>query len=148
MKLRRLGTEDIGLAQAQVEMFWDVRPDKAVIRAFLADAANVFLSAEVDGAPAGQAIGYLLPRWDQPAGMAFLYSIDVDEAYQRQGIATRLLDLFLQIARETGCREGFVFTNASNAPAMGLYKKLGGVRPNPDDVMFDFDLAATTGQQV
>ena len=32
-----------------------------------------------------------------------------------------------------------VFTNAANAAAMALYRSAGGVRPNLDDVMFDFD---------
>ena len=36
--------------------------------------------------------------------------------------------------------EMFVFTNAGNAPAMALYAAAGGVRPNPDDVMWDFYL--------
>ena len=136
--LKRLGSMDVKMAQAQVAAFWDVVPSEAVIGGFLALVTNVFLSAEANGAPVGQLIGYILPRWDQAAGIGFVYSVDVDEAYQRQGIATRLMALFEEVGRAAGCGEGFVFTNASNPPAMALYEKMGGVRPNPDDVMWDF----------
>jgi hypothetical protein len=35
-----------------------------------------------------------------------------------------------------------VITNASNEPAMALYESVGGVRPNDDDVMWDFGYEA------
>jgi len=44
-------------------------------------------------------------------------------------------------AKDQGWHEAFVFTNGSNAAAMALYQGAGGIRPNPDDVMFDFDWA-------
>ena len=42
-------------------------------------------------------------------------------------------------ARERGIRQGFVLTNEANEAAMELYRSLGGVRPNADDVLFDFE---------
>lgn len=48
----------------------------------------------------------------------------------------KLLDSY---GRQGNWDEMFVFTNASNKPAMALYAKAGGVRPNSNDVMFDFD---------
>ena len=41
---------------------------------------------------------------------------------------------------QSGWDEMFVFTNDGNAAGMALYKRAGGVRPNPDDVMFDFEI--------
>ena len=34
---------------------------------------------------------------------------------------------------------GFVLTNEANEAAMELYRSAGGVRPNADDVLCDFD---------
>ena len=136
--IRRLGPTDLKTAQAQVAAFWDETPSEAVIGGFLAHPITIFLSAEDGAKPVGQLLGYFLPCWDRADFMLFLYSIDVDEAYQRQGIATRLITLFREIGQAAGCWEGFVFTNADNAPAMALYEKMGGVRPNRDDVMWDF----------
>ena len=34
---------------------------------------------------------------------------------------------------------GFVLTNEANEAAMELYRSLGGMRPNADDVLFDFE---------
>jgi hypothetical protein len=42
------------------------------------------------------------------------------------------------LVRERGWAGMYVFTNAGNTAAMRLYESAGGVRPNPDDVMFDF----------
>ena len=136
--VRRLGPADVEMAQAQVAAFWDETPSEAVIRGFLAQSTTIFLSAEDEATPVGQLLGYFLPRWDRADAMLFLYAIDVDEGYQRQGIATRLITLFREIGQVAGCWEGFVFTNADNGPAMALYEKMGGVRPNSDDVMWDF----------
>ena len=138
MVVRRLGLADVAMAQAQVAAFWDETPSEAVIGGFLAQSTTIFLSAEDGNKPVGQLLGYFLPRWDRADSMLFLYSVDVDEAYQRQGIATGLITLFREIGQAAGCWEGFVFTNADNAPAMALYEKMGGVRPNSDDVMWDF----------
>jgi hypothetical protein len=49
-----------------------------------------------------------------------------------------MLERLRDLMPERGWDEMFVFTNASNEPAMRLYASAGGVRPNPDDVMFDF----------
>jgi hypothetical protein len=47
-----------------------------------------------------------------------------------------------RFAGERAIRVGFVLTEASNEAAMALYDSAGGVRPNDDDVMWDFDYAA------
>jgi len=47
----------------------------------------------------------------------------------------------LDHARELGCREAWVLTDADNAAAFALYRKLGGVEKGTDLVMFTFLLA-------
>lgn len=136
--IERLGPEEWERAAANCALFWAMAGRSTALQAFLRSAANILVVAEVDGAPAGQVIGYVLARWDRPAPMLFLYSIDVAEEYRRQGIARRMIETFRAVGRGCGCTDGFVFTNAANTPAMQLYAALGAMRPNRDDVLFDW----------
>jgi ribosomal protein S18 acetylase RimI-like enzyme len=54
-------------------------------------------------------------------------------------VAAELLRELRRIARARGIRRGFVLTNEANEAAMELYRTAGGVRPNPDDVLWDFE---------
>lgn len=109
---------------------------EAAIR-HLADPDLVNVVAIEDGVVAGFIYGHVLRRFEKTS--FFIYSVDVDEAFQRRGLAKGMLQALGDLGRTGRWDEMFVFTNASNAPAMALYASAGGVRPNPDDVMFDFD---------
>jgi ribosomal protein S18 acetylase RimI-like enzyme len=139
VSVSRLGPDDLERARANCEMFWDMSRAPKNLPEFLADPDCILLVAEVDGEPAGQIIGYILKRWDSKKPMLFLYSIDVVEHYRRKGVASKLIEEFRGIGGRSGCGTTFVFTSESNAPAMSLYKALGGTRINPDDVMFEWE---------
>lgn len=113
----------------------------ANLAAYLSDPNCILLVGDVDGEPAGQIVGHILKRWDARRPMLFLYSIDIVATYRRKGIARRLLDEFLRLGKEAGCDSAFVLTNASNTPAMRLFEALGGTRSNPDDAMFEWQIA-------
>jgi ribosomal protein S18 acetylase RimI-like enzyme len=66
----------------------------------------------------------------------------VKESPRRRGIATALMRELEQISGGRGIRTGFVVTDASNDPAMSVYRSLGGARPNEDDAMWEFDYPA------
>jgi ribosomal protein S18 acetylase RimI-like enzyme len=66
----------------------------------------------------------------------FLYSIDVFPDFQGRGVGTALIEKLKGMALARGCSEIFVLTNASNSAANRLYQKTGGIRENPDDVMY------------
>ena len=143
LTIARLTIDELETAQSSVELFWDKRPDRETIVKFLQNPQNLLLSAELDCVLVGQAIGqsphfvngYILDRWDRPEPMLFLYSIDVAEPHQRQGIGKALIEKFKQIGREYGCDEAFVPTNKSNLAAMQLYRSTGGKVTQPDDVV-------------
>lgn len=103
----------------------------------LADSGLVSVVALEEGVVAGFIYGHVLRRFEKTS--FFIYSVDVDEAFQRRGLAKAMLAALSHLGRTGRWDEMFVFTNAGNAPAMALYASAGGVRPNPDDVMFDFD---------
>jgi ribosomal protein S18 acetylase RimI-like enzyme len=141
LSITRLTTDQWEEAQASITLFWDIVPSQAIIIRFLSNSQNILLSAEVEGVLVGQAIAYILDRWEQEQPMLFLYSIDVVENYQRQGIGRGLIAAVKKIGQAENCSEGFVFTNESNLAAKGLYQSTGGKRSNPDDVvMFEYEL--------
>lgn len=140
LSVDRLTPDEWQKAQASIELFWDAVPARETIVKFLSNDRNILLSAELDDLPVGQAIAYILERWDKNESMLFLYSIDVAETHQRKGIGKALIAAVRQLGHAQGCSEAFVFTNNSNLPAMQLYRSTGGKRSNPDDVvMFEYD---------
>ena len=126
---------------ANCTLFWDMHGARDNLAAFLADPNCILLAADVAGKPVGQVTGHILRRWDSKPPMLFLFSIDVLEAHRQKGVARKMIQLFHRIGKEAGCGGSFVFTNASNTPAMALYQSLGGKRTNPDDVMFEWEQA-------
>lgn len=107
---------------------------------FFADTGNILLVAFADTAACGFLWAYVLegPHQDRPK--LFLYSIDVFPEFRRQGVGIALIAELKAIAWERRCSEAFVFTEDSNVPAKALYERAGGVRENPDDVMYVFPL--------
>ena len=140
LSIARLTTNEWEKAIDSITLFWDTAPSQETIVKFLSNSQNILLSAELDDAPVGQLIGYILDRWDKNEPMLFLYSVDVAETYQRRGIGKALIAAVRKVGRIEGCSEAFVFANESNLPAMQLYQSTGGKRSNPDDVvMFEYD---------
>ena len=103
--------------------------------ALLADERTVFVAAFEGERPVGFAFGYVLERRHGEPKIFFVYEVDVDPAYRRQGIATRMFDEMHRYAREQGAKESFVLTEQDNDAANALYASLGGERV--DAVMWD-----------
>jgi len=107
--------------------------------ALLDDPRTLFLVALDGGAPVGFVLAYELPRRHGHAVTLCIYEVDVDAAWQRRGVATRLLRELEGIARRAGIAEAFVLTDPDNVAAMELYRSVGGV---PQAVVeWDFDYA-------
>lgn len=91
---------------------------------FLVSNDRGYLVAYVDGELAGAVHGFLL--W-QPSGWKelFVYGVDVVKKHRRYGVAQAMMEEVLRIASDLGAGEVWVGTEADNAPAQGLYRKLG-----------------------
>lgn len=137
MDIRILGPGDEALLVEAVNLSDEGPISHEAAARHLADPDLVNVVAVEDGVAAGFVYGHVLRRFE--AVSFFIYSVDVDEAFQRRGLAKAMLSALRDLGATGRWDEMFVFTNASNAPAMALYASAGGVRPNPDDVMFDFD---------
>jgi aminoglycoside 3-N-acetyltransferase I len=123
--VRRLGAGDEDVVRALAED----EPQTAL----LADERTIFVAAFDGDVPVGFAFGYLLPRRHRTPSMLFVYELDVDEAYRRQGIATRLMQ---ELFAHAGGVEAFVLTEPDNEAANATYAKAGGERS--EVVLWDF----------
>ena len=136
MIVRRLGPGD----EQVVERLAEQSPPARVTE-LLADERTILLAAFEDEEP--EPIGFvlaheLLRRHGDPSQL-FVYEVSVAPEARRRGVATELLRELACIARARGIRHGFVLTNEANEAAMELYRSAGGVKPNADDVLFDFE---------
>jgi ribosomal protein S18 acetylase RimI-like enzyme len=124
---------------ARVNHDWPEEPwvlEQAQI--FVANPDNLLLLATTPDLICGIVLAHRLQRLDGLRAEVLLYSIDVDEAVQRQGIGRALVDATSAWARELGADNTWVLTERSNASAMALYRAAGGTDDIPDVAMFTF----------
>jgi ribosomal-protein-alanine N-acetyltransferase len=138
MDIRVLRPGDEALLARAVELADEGPLHREQAAAHLADDDLINVVAHEGGEPVGFIYGYVLRRFSKTS--FFIYSVDVAPADQRRGIGKAMLAALKAHGKQSGWDEMFVFTNAGNAAGMALYSGAGGVRPNPDDVMFDFEL--------
>ncbi len=119
--------------------FPDVKWEAEHLKVFLESSNNIVLVAKMGDSGAGLIRAHILPRYDEKKQEILLHEIDVVPQYQRQGIATGLINKLKDIAKEMSASEIWVITNRSNAVAVKLYEKAGFHSPQSDDVVFIFN---------
>ena len=111
---------------------------------FLADPRHHLAVAVDGGVVVGfvSAVHYVHP--DKPAAELWINEVSVGATHRGRGLAKDLLRAVFAAARQLGCREAWVLTDRSNAPAMRTYAGAGGVETPPDSVMYTFHLDRET----
>jgi ribosomal protein S18 acetylase RimI-like enzyme len=124
IEVRRLGPQDLdALLDVDDGLFDDpLIPEEAA--AFLADPANLLLIAWEGRHAVGMLTGTFLRHPDKPLSL-FVNELGTREAWQRQGIATALVQQAIAIARDRGARGVWLGTEADNAEAISFYRALG-----------------------
>ena len=125
MEIRALGPGDIGLLLAVAPGLFDhsVRPDQA--RAFLANPLNELVVALEDGQLLAFASATVLQHPDKPPSL-FVNEVGTRESHQRRGLASAVCRALFARARARGCQGIWLGAEPDNAPALALYRKLGG----------------------
>ena len=134
--IRNLGPEDAHILDRVADGVFDNPVDPARAYGFLATRVNEIVVALQGGVVVGFASGTVLMHPDKPLGF-FVNEVGVDDAYRRQGIATRLVRRIIDLARERGCEEIWLATEGDNEAARGLYRSLGS-KETEDIVMYEF----------
>src|ERR1043165_2052094 len=126
--------DDALLTRADAGVFdYELLPDRAT--EFLRDPRHHLAVAVVSDRIVGMAspVHYVHPDKDPEL---WINEVGVADAFQRQGIAKRLLAALFDLAKTLGCGEAWVLTDRSNDAAMRLYSSARG-EPT-DQVMFTF----------
>ncbi|MBU1019081.1 MAG: GNAT family N-acetyltransferase [Patescibacteria group bacterium] len=110
--------------------------DVTLNQRFFDNNNNILLISFYDSEPTGFLYAYIIEGLKANRSKIFLYSIDVFEKFQKQGVGTQLIKELKKIAKKRLCHEVFVMTNKNNTAAMKLYKKTGGKIEKDDDVLF------------
>lgn len=123
--VRLLGPGDESLIHRVVPGVFghDIIADRAA--EFLRDPRHHLAVAIADERIVGlaSAVHYVHPDKDPEM---WINEVSVAPAYQRKGLAKRLLDALFVLARSLGCGEAWVLTDPTNEPALALYRSAGG----------------------
>jgi aminoglycoside 6'-N-acetyltransferase I len=142
IRVLRSGDESV-LAHMAPEVF-DNPIDPDFTREFLGDPRHHIAVAIDDGLVVGfaSAVHYIHP--DKPPEL-WVNEVAVAPTHHQRGLGKAVLAALFEVGRSHRCGSAWVLTNASNAPAMALYRSQGGVAAPPgmgeDMVGFDFRLA-------
>jgi len=138
------GDDEAVLANVAPEVF-DNPIDPVFAREFLADPRHHIAVAVDEGLVVAfaSAVHYLHP--DKPPEL-WINEVGTAPTHRRQGLGKAVLTALFDVGRAQGCGNAWVLTNASNPPALALYRSLGGVEAPPgmgeDMVGLDFSLSA------
>lgn len=122
---RSLGLHDLPLLMAVPKGLFDNPIDPAQAAAFLTDPRHELVLAFEGDLAVGMASGTVLLHPDKPPAM-FVNEVGVRDSHHRQGIGKAVTQELFTIARARGCKGIWLGTEADNAPALALYRKLGG----------------------
>lgn len=124
VEIRRLGPGDAALLDRVAEDVFDepIVPERLL--AYLAEPGHIMVVARADGVIVGQAAAVVHRHPDMPTEL-YVDNVGVTPAFQRQGIARRMMEELFTIGRELGCAESWVGTETDNDPARRLYEGFG-----------------------
>ncbi|WP_419695219.1 GNAT family N-acetyltransferase [Mesorhizobium muleiense] len=121
MEIRRLFSGDDALVMRVAEDVFDepVRLDR--LAAYLREPGHFMIVALADGTVVGHCAA-VIHRHPDKVSELYIDEVGVAPAFQRQAIATKMLDAMFELGREHGCEEAWVGTEPDNAAAQALYE--------------------------
>lgn len=112
------------------------QPSDTYLCDLLANPHFIALAALESGQLVGGLAAYVLPKFEQARKEIYIYDLAVSEPCRRRGVATALIELLKNIARELGAYVIFVQADYGDDPAIALYEKLG-----VKEAVWHFDIA-------
>ena len=138
VEIIRVGPRDAALFETIAEEVFDHPVEAATLAAYLAQPGHHLIVALKDGLVVGQLSAVVHKHPDQRPTELYVDEVGVSPAYQRRGIASRMMDAAFALGRELGCQEAWLATEPDNEPARALYAPRA--EPVEDVVMYVFKL--------
>jgi aminoglycoside 3-N-acetyltransferase I len=130
IKIKLLTKNDLDIARATFKHFLNedetVSDDKHLLR-LLKKKSFYCIVAFKEKAIVGRLTAYEFEKYNDNTREVYLYEIDVDEAFQNQGIGSKLIEFTKKICKKRGVSYMFVGTEEDNFRAQKLYTKTGGL---------------------
>lgn len=123
IEIRRLLPGDDAFLERIAEEVFDEPVDPARLAAYLAAPGHLMIVALSDGVVVGQCAAVIHRHPDKPIEL-YIDEVGVSPAFQRQGIAGRMLAAMFALGRGSGCEEAWVGTEPGNIAARALYESL------------------------
>ncbi|MCC6297809.1 MAG: GNAT family N-acetyltransferase [Anaerolineales bacterium] len=140
IEIKLLGPEEQHLLARVAEDVFDDPIVELSAREFLNDPRHKLVVAIDNETIVGFVSAVIYVHPDKPAPELWINEIGVAPTHQGQGLGKSLMKRMLDEAKQSGCKVAWVLTERDNAPAMKLYKSVGGIEDTPDAVMFTFEL--------
>lgn len=140
LAIKTLGTDELGLLTDVAEDVFDHALDVEATNRFLADPRHHIIVALDGSTVVGFVTAVHTEHPDKAHPEMRINEVGVAPPYQRQGVATSMLQALKALASGLGCREAWVLTEKSNLEATALYTSSGGVQNQDAVVMYSFDI--------
>ena len=139
VEVRLLGPGDAGVLRDLDPDTFDGPLRPASTAAVLANPDHLLAVARVEGRVVGMASAVVITQPDKHP-VLYVDEVGTADAYQRRGIATALMEAVLDAARQRGCTQAWLMTEADNAPARAFYRAIGGTEGDrPVYITFDLE---------
>jgi aminoglycoside 6'-N-acetyltransferase I len=137
VEIRILGPLDEAVLATVAPDVFDHVVQPSLAAEFLADPRHHIAVALDAGLVVGfaSAVHYVHP--DKPPEL-WVNEVGVAASHQGCGLGSQLLKALFGVGRANGCTQAWVLTDRSNAAAMRLYRRVGGVEATGEIVMFEF----------
>ena len=119
--IRQTSATDTDVFDGVAADVFDEPVNPARLKAYLAEPSHLMLVAITDGLVISQCAAVIHRHPDKVTEL-YIDEVGVTPAFQRQGIARRLLDEMFALGKSLGCEEAWVGTELDNEPARGLYR--------------------------
>lgn len=150
--MRRLNSADAARMRSIVAMLpppeWrgEQVPRLAHFARALADPAVYVFAAFEGERPAGFVSAYRFPSLTEECDLVYIYDVYVAPEDQASGVERRLMDSVIAECRRDGATEAWVGTDLDNHAAQRLFMAAGATGAGQDYIQFEFDLAASGGE--
>ena len=106
----------------------------------LANPQCFLLLAHDGDSPVGLLSAYAFPNVAAGGYLAYLYDIEVEAAYRRQGIGTTLVKALVELCKSEGVRLIWAGTTAANTPARRTFESTGGEVEGDSCIEYEWEL--------
>jgi ribosomal protein S18 acetylase RimI-like enzyme len=122
VEIRYVGPGDEDLFLRVAPDVFDHPVERRQLTHYLATPGHHLMVAIANGEIVGQVAAVVHRHPDGRPTELYIDEVAVAPAFQRQGIARRLLDAMLVLGKDLGCQEAWVGTEPDNVPAKYLYE--------------------------